>query len=133
MDTVLGDTQDMMQCPRCGEITLYPNEDGDGPHKGLNALSRRDNKTYICPDCGDDEAWFDLFMDRLEQRAELKGEKFVKRLEVSLAPQRMLERMWLVHNKPLNEILGRPWVPYMNRLESIHRDREGEEYGEAQS
>ena len=26
----------------------------------VNALSRRDNKTYICSDCGTDEALFDF-------------------------------------------------------------------------
>jgi len=36
-------------CPRCNKIySYYP------------ALSRRDNKTKICPDCGTDEAMFDL-------------------------------------------------------------------------
>ena len=37
-------------CPRCGKkYTDYP------------ALSRRDNKTYICPDCGTAEAFEDYF------------------------------------------------------------------------
>jgi len=36
-------------CPRCGEsITGYP------------ALSRRDNKTYICSKCGNEEAMMDF-------------------------------------------------------------------------
>jgi len=36
-------------CPRCSRIThKYP------------ALSRRDNKTEICADCGVDEAMFDF-------------------------------------------------------------------------
>jgi len=36
-------------CPRCSRITSkYP------------ALSRRDNKTEICSDCGVDEAMFDF-------------------------------------------------------------------------
>lgn len=30
----------MNKCPRCGEM------------KPLNTLSRKDNKTYICSDCG---------------------------------------------------------------------------------
>lgn len=39
-------------CPRCGEKTL-------NTEQVLNALSRRDNKTYICNRCGDDEALID--------------------------------------------------------------------------
>ncbi len=38
------------KCPICGKIySEYP------------ALSRRDNKTYICPDCGTAEALKDYF------------------------------------------------------------------------
>jgi hypothetical protein len=36
-------------CPRCNERTL-------NPVPALNALSRLDNHTYICPDCGLEEA-----------------------------------------------------------------------------
>lgn len=39
----------MKKCPRCEQNTLDPIE-------VKNALSRRDNKTYICSDCGIDEA-----------------------------------------------------------------------------
>lgn len=38
-----------MKCPRCKENELH--EDA-----AMNALSRRDNKTYICSDCGVREA-----------------------------------------------------------------------------
>jgi transposase len=39
-----------MSCPRCGdEITAFP------------ALSRQDNKTYICSECGTKEAFFNFF------------------------------------------------------------------------
>ena len=39
-------------CPRCSRVTnKYP------------ALSRRDNETGVCPDCGVDEAMFDFFTD----------------------------------------------------------------------
>lgn len=38
-------------CPRCGDDTLRI----DRP--ALNALSRVDNKTYVCSDCGTSEAW----------------------------------------------------------------------------
>ena len=38
------------KCPRCGRVTTdYP------------ALSRRDNKTKICSQCGTDEAFADFF------------------------------------------------------------------------
>ena len=38
------------QCPRCGdEITAFP------------ALSRLDNETYICSECGTKEALFNFF------------------------------------------------------------------------
>ena len=37
-------------CPRCGEKTLRL----DRPV--LNALSRTDNRTYVCSDCGTGEA-----------------------------------------------------------------------------
>ena len=41
------------KCPRCGKFRL---------EKPLtrNAVSRRDNKTYICHSCGNDEALFDF-------------------------------------------------------------------------
>jgi len=39
-------------CPRCGEV--MPVSFGLGV-----SLCRRDNKTYICADCGTDEAFFD--------------------------------------------------------------------------
>jgi len=42
-------------CPRCGEPGM--NED-----PALNALSRRDNKTYICSPCGNAEAIYDLHL-----------------------------------------------------------------------
>ena len=43
----------MKECPRCHEMTLQD-------ESGRNALSRRDNKTYICNECGDEEAMIDL-------------------------------------------------------------------------
>lgn len=42
----------MKKCPRCHRNTLY--EEG-----AFNSLSRRDNKTYICNDCGKNEAYID--------------------------------------------------------------------------
>ena len=41
-------------CPRCKEERLWI-----GKMVALNALSRRDNKTYICSPCGTDEAMID--------------------------------------------------------------------------
>jgi predicted RNA-binding Zn-ribbon protein involved in translation (DUF1610 family) len=41
-------------CPRCGEETLRL----DRP--ALNALSRTDNETYVCSDCGVIEALEDF-------------------------------------------------------------------------
>lgn len=43
----------MKKCPRCKRMTLNPDE-------AINSLSRRDDKTYICNTCGDDEAMIDL-------------------------------------------------------------------------
>lgn len=40
-------------CPRCNENKLHPDE-------AMNALSRSDNETYICNDCGVDEAMEEL-------------------------------------------------------------------------
>lgn len=42
----------MVQCPRCHKDKL---DEVDV----RNALSRRDNKTYICSDCGNEEAFID--------------------------------------------------------------------------
>lgn len=42
-----------MICPRC-------NQDKMDDKKVRNALSRRDNSTYICCDCGLDEAMLDF-------------------------------------------------------------------------
>lgn len=41
-------------CPRCKVNILDPID-------ALNAVSRRDNETYICSDCGTDEALIDCF------------------------------------------------------------------------
>lgn len=42
-----------IKCPRCGRET---------PTRGLlrQALSRKDNETYVCSSCGTDEAMRDL-------------------------------------------------------------------------
>lgn len=36
------------RCPRCGDSTLRTD--------GRNALSRHDNSTWVCDECGTDEA-----------------------------------------------------------------------------
>lgn len=43
-----------MICPRCKVNEL-------NPIPTLNSLSRRDNDTYICNDCGVEESLIDLF------------------------------------------------------------------------
>lgn len=43
----------MKECPKCKNLTMHDEE-------VLNSLSRRDNKTYICNDCGNEEALIDL-------------------------------------------------------------------------
>ena len=40
------------KCPRCGKLRMYVK-------KIYNNLSRRDNKTYICNECGTEEALID--------------------------------------------------------------------------
>lgn len=42
-----------MNCPKCDKIIT-----------GFPALSRRDNDTYICTDCGTKEAMEDYFFSR---------------------------------------------------------------------
>ena len=44
---------EMKKCPRCGEDTMDENT-------VMNALSRRDNRTYICSPCGTKEAFVDM-------------------------------------------------------------------------
>ena len=47
-------------CPKCGQ-----------PYKGRPALSREDNKTLICPDCGVREALATLGVSEEEQESML--------------------------------------------------------------
>ena len=51
-----------IHCPRCRVTTLREPE----VH---NALSRRDNKTHICSDCGTEEALFDYAQYQTESGA----------------------------------------------------------------
>ena len=70
-----------IQCPRCGKDRLHP-------IPVMNALSRRDNKTYICSPCGSHEAVLDVsrnnpglamqmleFMDDLDEDFRLLSEE----------------------------------------------------------
>ena len=52
-DTVIRETR---KCPRCGRL-----------YSGCPALSRADNETLICPDCGTREALESLGIDAAEQ------------------------------------------------------------------
>jgi DNA-directed RNA polymerase subunit RPC12/RpoP len=50
-------------CPRCKENTYTPYEGAEyvnGVSSPFPALSRRDNKTYICSSCGEAEAFEDM-------------------------------------------------------------------------
>lgn len=51
-------------CPRCGEEKLRT----DRP--ALNALSRADNETYVCSDCGLDEGLQDFARGMARQSKE---------------------------------------------------------------
>ncbi len=65
----------MPNCPRCSEP--MPEK------KGERALSRRDNKTHVCPRCGLAEALFDTRLSSSDYPAEVKE------------GMRKLERSWL--------------------------------------
>ena len=64
----------MKKCPRCKEQKLEK-------YEIKNALSRRDNKTYICSDCGTEEGMFDFANS--------------KTLEPTRAINALKERVWL--------------------------------------
>lgn len=69
----------MKKCPKCGEMKLHKN-------LPLNALSRRDNKTYICTDCG--YSWAFAIQDLLTfalKRAE--GDRDLKLIAKSVMGQ----------------------------------------------
>jgi len=63
-------------CPRCGEEDMY-----------VDCLSRRDNKTMICTQCGTMEAMFDLSIQRYTRL----GQKTEKEIE----DMKRVERAWL--------------------------------------
>lgn len=51
------------KCPTCNQLRLWV-----GPNKAFNALSRRDNETYICSPCGMDEALADMAIGAMRRR-----------------------------------------------------------------
>lgn len=59
-------------CPRCG---LVPRATDGFFHRGFGALSRIDNKTYICADCGTDEALENFLRNELTPKSQwpIKG------------------------------------------------------------
>ncbi len=66
-----------MICPRCGKYySDYP------------AMSRRDHRTDICPDCGINEAFFDLTCRFIEKAGSEKEKKALRYIKES-------ERAWL--------------------------------------
>ena len=60
-------TSDVKQCPRC-----------EWPYQDVPALSRRDNKTDICPACGTEEAIIDAGGGNLIMKK--RETKFMKHL-----------------------------------------------------
>lgn len=51
----------MRVCPLCGK-----------PYRGIPALSRTDNKTLVCPDCGTRQALASIGVSREEQEDIIK-------------------------------------------------------------
>ncbi len=49
------------------EITIKPCSKCDRVYRGRPALSRTDNETLICPDCGTREALESIGVDKAEQ------------------------------------------------------------------
>jgi hypothetical protein len=58
------ETKDLtVLCPRCEQNRFTPyGVDWEPSMPALPALSRADNKTYICSECGQDEALHDFFV-----------------------------------------------------------------------
>lgn len=83
-------------CPRCGKEYKFP-----------PAISRRDNETEICPQCGSEEAAFDssvrATINRERKWLGVDNEKFIcpscysneakTRREINKKNKRMLEQM----------------------------------------
>lgn len=81
-------------CPRCGEPKMREPE-------AMNALSRRDNKTYICSDCGTDEAMVDFTLYEHEKKLKAEADEHgitqhIKDEIHRIDRIRFAERQWLV-------------------------------------
>lgn len=74
----------MAKCPRCGINELNETD-------VANSLSRRDNKTYICNKCGDQEAMVDYIVAELKKRGKETLAEF--KLEI--------DSIWLKHGVPM--------------------------------
>lgn len=57
---------DLIKCPTCGKDIV-----------GFPALSRRDNKTHICSDCGVDEAMADYFGAQKHEGSQEHFDRFI--------------------------------------------------------
>jgi len=57
----------MKKCPRCGNRSMHD-------EKAMNSLSRRDGRTYICNNCGNEEA----FIDQGWREPDEREKKFVE-------------------------------------------------------
>lgn len=51
----------MKKCPRCSLLKMHDDDI-------LNSLSKRDNQTYVCNDCGNDEALIDSGYMEIDDR-----------------------------------------------------------------
>lgn len=58
------------KCPRCG-----------ASYKGFGSISRRDNKTGICNDCGSAEALFDVSIMTLKDSLTAQDVEHLKKKE----------------------------------------------------
>lgn len=64
----------MKKCPRCKrKVMKIPIQ--------INALSRRDNKTYICSDCGAEEALIDAKILKSDEKEIKFSEKIFRKKE----------------------------------------------------
>ena len=87
------------ECPACGAMTReYP------------ALSRRDNRTNICPECGQREA-----MDDFNRANKSKQNIALTEMSISMYHKRFKDLTQTQKNKVINELVlksnvGRVWI-----------------------
>ena len=65
------ETKEELVCPRCGKS-----------YKGHPALSRADNKTPICPECGQREALEAMGLSKDEIESIIKGQENIPEWEM---------------------------------------------------